>query len=120
MMIDFTRALGDGFLGFGESYMNGWWDCDSIDELVYRSLRAGIDKKFKPWKEFVAIIKATLINLQSQLRAREVGRRHYDVSIDLYRRMLDKRMIYSCGYWISAAVEEERQDTSANGTRSRS
>ena len=27
------RVLGAGTLGFGEAYMDGWWDCESIDEM---------------------------------------------------------------------------------------
>jgi cyclopropane-fatty-acyl-phospholipid synthase len=29
----FSRALASGTLGFGESYMDGWWDCDALDEM---------------------------------------------------------------------------------------
>jgi cyclopropane-fatty-acyl-phospholipid synthase len=37
--------------------------------------------------------------MQNKDRAKEVAKVHYDVGNDLYRRMLDHRMIYSCGYW---------------------
>ncbi len=32
----FERVLKDGSLGFGESYMDGLWDCDAIDEMISR------------------------------------------------------------------------------------
>ena len=28
----YDRVLTDGSLGFGESYMDGWWSCNAIDE----------------------------------------------------------------------------------------
>jgi hypothetical protein len=28
----YERALEDQSLGFGESYMEGWWECGAIDE----------------------------------------------------------------------------------------
>ena len=39
----FDRVLGQGSLGLGESYMDGWWDCERVDEFVCRALRAGLD-----------------------------------------------------------------------------
>ena len=27
----FNRVLASETLGFGESYMDGWWDCDALD-----------------------------------------------------------------------------------------
>jgi cyclopropane-fatty-acyl-phospholipid synthase len=33
----------EGLLGAGESYMDGWWDCEALDEMVTRVLRADID-----------------------------------------------------------------------------
>ena len=31
-----------GQLGIGESYMDGWWDCDRIDEMSGRFIRANL------------------------------------------------------------------------------
>ena len=38
----FRRVLRDGTLGLGEAYMDGWWDCEQLDELVSRRLRSGL------------------------------------------------------------------------------
>ncbi len=29
-----SRVLRHGTLGLGESYMDGWWECERIDELA--------------------------------------------------------------------------------------
>ena len=39
----FSRALASGTLGFGESYMDGWWDCDALDDMCCRTIRAGLE-----------------------------------------------------------------------------
>ncbi|MGH8322293.1 MAG: hypothetical protein ACRETD_00620, partial [Steroidobacteraceae bacterium] len=39
----FQRVLGQGTLGAGESYMDGWWDCEHLDEMLTRILRNDID-----------------------------------------------------------------------------
>ncbi|TSC92469.1 MAG: cyclopropane-fatty-acyl-phospholipid synthase [Candidatus Berkelbacteria bacterium Licking1014_7] len=100
----YARVLAGGILAFGESYMDGWWDCQAIDQLVDKILVAKLDEnentKHLLWKHLIwDTFKAKIINLQSGSRAYKVGKKHYDIGNDLYKNMLDKRIIYSCGYW---------------------
>ncbi len=111
----YRRLLAKGSLGLGESYMDGWWDCEQLDELFTRVLRAKLDSKasltFPVVKEAVL---ASLMNMQSKARAFEVGEKHYDIGNDLYDAMLDKRLIYTCAYWKDAkdldAAQEAKLD----------
>jgi len=107
----FARVLAQGSLGFGESYMDGWWDCERLDELIHRILRAGLDTRVTPWRELGRAVLARLVNLQRPRRAFLIGQHHYDIGNDLYRRMLDRRMVYSCGYWREASTLDEAQET---------
>jgi cyclopropane-fatty-acyl-phospholipid synthase len=95
----FHRVLGQGTLGVGESYMDGWWDCEQLDEMLTRILSHDIDENLRSPRAVLLAITARLINMQSQRRAFRVGKQHYDLGDDLYERMLDPRMIYTCGYW---------------------
>ncbi|MFA6504390.1 MAG: cyclopropane-fatty-acyl-phospholipid synthase, partial [Patescibacteria group bacterium] len=62
----YARVLAHGTLGFGESYMDGWWECDRIDELVSRLLRSDVRSKLKPNFTLVKnAILARALNLQS-------------------------------------------------------
>ena len=100
----YSRLLSGGALALGESYMDGWWDCESLDQFIYRVLRADLDKKVRAnYRLAWHILKAKLFNLQNPKRAYKVGEEHYDIGNDLYCAMLDKRMLYTCGYW--AAVD---------------
>ena len=36
----FKKVLSDSILGLGESYMEGWWACKRIDQLLERLIRA--------------------------------------------------------------------------------
>ncbi len=56
------------------------------------------------------MIIAKVVNLQNPRRAFAVGKKHYDIGNDLYRKMLDRRMIYSCGYWRNAKNLDEAQE----------
>ena len=104
------RILAKGSLGLGESYMDGWWDCDQIDEFISRALRARLDQAVgRPGFIFTAL-KSRLMNLQSEQRAWQVGREHYDLGNELYEHMLDPTMAYSCGYWAQAHTLGQAQE----------
>jgi cyclopropane-fatty-acyl-phospholipid synthase len=107
----FDRVARDGPLGFGESYMDGWWDAPAVDELITRIHQAKLaDVIPKNVKYVASALKAKLLNLQTRRRSFEVGRRHYDVGNDLYRAMLDKRLVYTCGYWKDATNLDDAQE----------
>jgi cyclopropane-fatty-acyl-phospholipid synthase len=106
----YARLLAEGTLGVGESYMDGWWDCPAIDELVCRAVGGGLDHQFKSWRLILDVIEARVRNLQKPKRAYEIGERHYDIGNDLFRAMLDRRMNYSCGYWARADSLDEAQE----------
>ncbi|MEL1264648.1 cyclopropane fatty acyl phospholipid synthase [Pseudoxanthomonas putridarboris] len=109
-----ARALGQGSLGLGESYMDGWWDAASLDGFLFRVLEARLDERVHGVGEVFDALRARLVNLQTQRRSGEVGRRHYDLGNDLYGAMLGKRLVYSCGYWRTAhdldAAQEAKLD----------
>jgi len=101
----YKRMLRDGSIGLGESYMDGWWDCEQLDEMFARLLGAYLDERVAGLAKLKLILSAVaykLFNFQSIKRAFHVGEVHYDIGNDLYRRMLDPRMIYSCGFWAEA------------------
>ena len=106
----FARVLTTGTLGLGEAYMDGWWDCDAIDQMVERAQGTGLAGTLSTRLAPIQAVGSTVRNQQSKRRSREVGRRHYDVGNDLYRRMLDERMLYSCAYWRRATTLGEAQE----------
>lgn len=107
----YARVLSDASLGLGETYMDGWWDCPAIDELICRILKAHLDEKVKNETRYLyQAARARLFNRQSSSRAYEVGIKHYDLGNDLYRAMLDKRLNYTCAYWKNAKNLDEAQE----------
>jgi len=106
----YRRILAGGSLAAGEAYMDGWWDSQALDELFERLLRAHLDKKIKARDWWWDALVARVFNLQKPSRAFQVGKRHYDMGNDLFRIMLDERMIYSCGYWADASSVDEAQE----------
>jgi cyclopropane-fatty-acyl-phospholipid synthase len=90
-------------LGLGESYMDGWWDCDKLDEFFSRVIRTQIQNNIKKnWGLVYQVMLARLLNLQSRNRAFQIGEKHYDLGNELFINILDKRLVYSCAYWQDA------------------
>ncbi|XKE43941.1 cyclopropane fatty acyl phospholipid synthase [Halomonas organivorans] len=106
----FPRILHQGTLGLGEAYMDGWWDCERIDEMAHRLLRHGLGEHAQsPSERLMYRLQSGFFNLQSRARAYIVGEAHYDLGNDLFQRMLDDTMCYSCGYWKDAETLHEAQ-----------
>jgi cyclopropane-fatty-acyl-phospholipid synthase len=101
----YVQSTFGGTVGVGESYINGYWRCDSLTDLVRiiianREVVAGIDRG-------LAAVGQPLLRLAHWLHrntrrgsARNIAA-HYDLGNDLYKLMLDETMAYSCGIFTS-------------------
>jgi cyclopropane-fatty-acyl-phospholipid synthase len=109
----YKRAVLGGSLAFGEAYLDGWFDAESMDGMFIRLMRGsgegtnsgGVRSKMfveKAGRKFQALHNA-LTNRQKVERAAEVAVTHYDAGNDLFEQMLDPLMMYSCGYWQGGA-----------------
>jgi cyclopropane-fatty-acyl-phospholipid synthase len=118
----FRRAVCGGSIGLGESFMDGWWDSDALDQTIARILRADLRHKVRvPAAMLWSAAAEALPNLLyvvpglrpflARFRSyRKLAERHYEVGNEFYRRMLDKRMVYSCAYWETARSLDEAQE----------
>ncbi len=98
--------LREGSVGLGHSYADGAWDTDDLAgflRLAHRNLarthplRDRIHRVARPFVDPVA-------RLRSADRARDRANihAHYDVGDELFRRVLDDTMMYSCAVFESA------------------
>lgn len=104
------KVLTQQSIGAGESYMDGWWDCEKLDELFFKVCRhEDYTKLYSKWK--LALIKANnaLINQQSRSKSEAVAKKHYNVGNTLFELMLGKSMAYTCSYWKDATSLDEAQ-----------
>ncbi len=106
----YRRAWFDGTLGAGESYMDGDWDCDQLDELAARMTRGGLRERLtKGPANWTLEVATRLRNEGRRSRAFLVGEKHYDIGNDLYSAMLGHTMMYTCAYWQGAVTLDEAQ-----------
>jgi cyclopropane-fatty-acyl-phospholipid synthase len=106
----FERVARDKSLGLGESYMDGWWDCEGIDQMIFRLLssnaqnRAGKSLSAR-FFSFFCILR----NMQSSRRARMIADQHYDLGNDLFSAFLDPYYQYSCAFFDDTDDLEQAQ-----------
>lgn len=106
----YKRLRFEPSLGAGESYMEGWWDCDELDVLFFRICRLHLDAKiYSAWHRFFYSLLYSLVNFQTRIRSKAVAEQHYNLGNDFYRDMLGASMAYTCGYWRQAANLDEAQ-----------
>lgn len=113
----YPRLLREGSVGLGESYADGWWDTDDLAgflRLAHRNLsrthalRDRIHHVASPILDPIARRRAV-----DQERDRANVRAHYDLGNELFQRMLDETMMYSC------AVFESPQDSLTTASRAK-
>ena len=106
-----ARVLATRELGLGESYQDGWWDANQLDEFIAHVQTLDLRSLERPGPGLLMhIARARAANRQTVRRSRRNAGVHYDIGNDLYERMLDKRMIYSCGYWRRAEDLDQAQE----------
>ncbi len=108
----YERVLSGGSLALGESYMDGWWDCEALDQFFEKIMENRLDKQSKPniatllW----VALRTKVLNAQKRSRAYIIGERHYDIGNNLFSIMLDKDLNYSCAYWKNAETLDAAQE----------
>lgn len=96
----FKRIVAQGTLGLGESYMEGWWDCEQLDVSFTKAMSSGLERKLPfNWVLALDLVKSRLFNRQSKARSKTVAEIHYDLGNEFYADMLDSHMQYTCAYW---------------------
>jgi cyclopropane-fatty-acyl-phospholipid synthase len=107
----FSRVLLEGTLGLGESYVDGWWDCEDLAGFVTKLLQSGAYEGRTGLTGTLISWAQKFHNAQSKgMRSMRVITQHYDAGNQLYTRMLDPRMVYTCGFWDKATTLAEAQE----------
>ena len=107
----YRRVMAGGSLGLGEAYMDGDWDCPSLDQFFDRVISARLSERLGPTFQLAMLrIAARLQNRQTVSRARTVAEVHYDLPLDIHQATYDRRITGSCAYWKDAADLDSAQE----------
>src|SRR5512135_1836026 len=70
----FHRVLREGSLGLGESYMDGWWDCEELDTFFAKLVLINPEEKIKAsWRLLLHNIGEVIFNRGRKMRAFQIG-----------------------------------------------
>ena len=106
----YNRVLLKWSLGFGESYMDGWFDTRALDQLICKLYSSRIDDKNNNLPGKIEMCKSKLINQQSKIKSQKVANVHYDLGNEMYAKMLGDTMQYTCAYWKNTQTLDEAQE----------
>ena len=95
----YRRILAEGSVGLGETYMDGWWSCEAVDQLFAKLVLARLNKTVVPLSAKWNVLRSRLFNLQTRLGSRRVIDRHYEISPAVFMSFLDPYNQYTCGYF---------------------
>ncbi|MBL4874338.1 MAG: cyclopropane fatty acyl phospholipid synthase [Rhodobacteraceae bacterium] len=104
----YERWLYRSSLGFGESYMDGWWSARALDETTHHLFlnMPAVRARLKLDVPSIKLVASSWIrNRQTKHRSLQVVEKHYDIGNDLYEHMLGSTMQYSCAYWANGALD---------------
>jgi cyclopropane-fatty-acyl-phospholipid synthase len=106
----YTRLLAQGSLGLGESYMDGDWDCASLDQFFDRVISKHLSDRLGLTAPLAFLhLKARLQNRQSLRLAKQVATTHYDLPVEIFEATFDSRLTGSCAYWKVAETLDDAQ-----------
>ncbi|MGL5904394.1 MAG: cyclopropane fatty acyl phospholipid synthase [Cetobacterium sp.] len=108
----YKKILLDGSLGLGETYVDKIWDSEHVDDFIFKILRGNLEEHYNS-ELAISLAKEKfkdLINPQNIFNSKKDISYHYDTGNNLFYNMLDKRMVYTCGYWKNAKNLDEAQE----------
>src|SRR6266404_292436 len=85
----YSRVLSEGTLGAGESYMDGWWEVEDLEEFFYRLINLDTERIIQRNIHNLLIYLTTKIfNAQTRRGSKKVANVHYNLSNDFYMLFL--------------------------------
>ena len=100
----------NGSLGLGESYMQGDWRCEDMEELFCRLVSNGLENSSKRIPvHALSRLRDRFVNQQTRNKALANIHHHYNLGNDLFFEFLGGYKNYSCGYYKNATTLEEAQ-----------
>ena len=98
----YRRVLFGGSVGLGDSYMEGWWECERIDLFIEKLLRSGVSDGVPRFDDWVLKLVSRIVDRQDRVRSLRVAKEHYDNSPEFYVGVLGEKakyIFYTCAFW---------------------
>lgn len=78
----FSQVGYKGTIGLGEAYVDGWWDCERLDDFWTKIFKGGMAKKMMhPGERFVRYLKLNYFGSQGTKEAADGDTRPYEAGM---------------------------------------
>ena len=78
----FSQVGYKGTIGLGEAYVDGWWDCERLDDFWTKIFKGGMAKKIMhPGERFVRYLKFNFFGSQAKKQTVEGDTKPYEVGM---------------------------------------
>jgi cyclopropane-fatty-acyl-phospholipid synthase len=95
-----SRVLADGFMGFGEAFMDGSIEVDGDLQLLFRlGFAVGYTQHSMSLGLKIRLAVLYILKQNTLKGSRKNIRHHYNVGNEFYRRFLGPTMGYTCAYY---------------------
>lgn len=94
--------LSKGDIGLGESYIDQYWDCDKLNNLIHIGIHNDQKLKRAIFGSAYSLLKLRvkhMLNRNTISGSKKNILAHYDLGNDFYKLWLDKTMTYSSAYF---------------------
>jgi cyclopropane-fatty-acyl-phospholipid synthase len=111
----FSKVFFRGDVGFGESYVDGDWECDSLTkvlEIFALNLSAADDRSLMmTWFARLKNLITHALRFNNRKHAKDNIHAHYDLSNKLFSTFLDRKMLYSAAIFAdpTESLEQAQQ-----------
>lgn len=98
----YSMILIDGDLGLGESYMYGYWTSNDLLltlETLLANWKEAYSYKNLSLTDISSFINHKILNYQTKSKISRDASKAYDTGNELYERMLDDNMQYTCAFF---------------------
>ena len=96
----YETVLKEKKMGFGDAYLEGWWDAECVDETVCRLLTANVCGKIKGSPKLVfSLMAGGLFSFRGFRRRSSYADMHYNRDNELFFSFLDPFLQYNCAYF---------------------
>src|ERR1043166_605152 len=105
----YRRVLLRPSLGLGESYVEGWWDCDRLDVFFDKLMRSGLSGLMPQFDIVRLKIREAVMGPQNGTLSRRGAEEHYSLDPEFFLAFLGKYNNYTCLRWQGASTVDEAE-----------
>jgi cyclopropane-fatty-acyl-phospholipid synthase len=105
----YLNLLLKGSLGLGESYVEGWWNCNRLDMFFDKLMRSGLAARRPQFGAMRIRLREAFMGLRNKVYSRNGAEKHYDLDPEFFFTFLGMYNNYTCLRWQGASTIDQAE-----------